>query len=105
MRSGLSRRICSWLRESRSPLSKSINHERHEGTRRKTLQANCRSAGPRPAPGVEIDCTHDHAEDVCGNETQLFGAESNDAHDHAVDSGQSPTFPTPAPYQNRGGDG
>jgi len=54
---------------------------------------------------VKIDCTHDHAEDIGGNEAQLFGAESNDAHDHAIDSGQSPTFPTPSAYKDRGSDG
>jgi len=54
---------------------------------------------------VKIDCTHDHAEDIGGNEAQLFGAESNDAHDHAIDSGQSPTFPTPSAHKDRGSDG
>ena len=54
---------------------------------------------------MKIDCTHDHAEDIGGNEAQLFGAESNDAHDHAIDSGQSPTFPTPSAHKDRGSDG
>jgi hypothetical protein len=54
---------------------------------------------------VQVDSAYDHTKYIGRDEAQLCGSKSDYAHDDAVDSGQSPAFPTPPSHQDGGRDG
>lgn len=51
---------------------------------------------PGPTPSAQIDCAHDDAEYVRGDETKLCCSNANDADENTVNSGQRPAFPASA---------